>query len=271
MCQDLNYLKLKMDKSWVHCSKMSSEYEYGVEEFMKFAVGNSEASRVIKCPCTECMNLSFRTHKIVRQHLYFHGFDVSYTTWSWHGEDVNDTPLPNIDVDVPFEFIDYNDGNTVDMVNDAYRDCGADPKVFKELLKQAEKPLYLGCTNFTKLGTLVSLFNINGKFGWSDISFTELLSLLAKFLPKSNEIPVSMYKAKKTMSALGLKYLKIHACPNDCILYRKENEGLSDCPSCGLSRWKKRMVVLTNIGKGFLRRFYGIFRPYLDLNACFNP
>ena len=124
-----------MDKSWVHCSKMSSEYEDGVEEFMKFAVGNSEGSSVIKCPCTKYMNLSCRTHKVVREHLYFHGFDVSYTTWSWHGENVNDTPLPNVDVDVPFDFIDYDDSNTVDMVNDAYRDCAADPKAFKELLE----------------------------------------------------------------------------------------------------------------------------------------
>ena len=62
------------------------------------------------------MNLSFHTHKVVREHLYFHGFDVSYTTWSWHGEDVRDTPLPNVDVDVLFEFMDYNYGNSVDML-----------------------------------------------------------------------------------------------------------------------------------------------------------
>ena len=65
---------------------MSGEYEDGVEEFMKFAVGNSEGSSVIKRLCTKCMNISFRTHKVVREHLYFYGFDVSYTTWSWHGK-----------------------------------------------------------------------------------------------------------------------------------------------------------------------------------------
>ena len=100
--------------------------------------------------------------------------------------------------------------------------------------------MYPECTNFTKLGTLVSLFNIKGKFEWFDTSFTELLGLLAKLLPKSNEIHVSMYEAKKTMSALGLEYVKIHACPNDCILYKKEYKGLSNYPSCDLSRWKKK-------------------------------
>ena len=75
------------------------------------------------------------------------------------------------------KFIDYNDGNTVDMVNNGYRDYVADPKAFKELLEQAEKPFYWGCINFTKLGTFVSLFNIKGKFGWSNTSFTELLEV----------------------------------------------------------------------------------------------
>ena len=41
------------------------------------------------------------------------------------------------------------------------------------------------------------------------------------------------------MSILGLEYVKIYACPNDCILYKNEYEGLSECPSCGLFRWKK--------------------------------
>ena len=31
---------------------------------------------------------------------------------------------------------------------------------------------------------------------------------------------------------------KIYAGPNDCILYRKEFEGLHKCPRCGVSRYK---------------------------------
>jgi len=37
---------------------------------------------------------------------------------------------------------------------------------------------------------------------------------------------------------LGIEYRKIHACPNDCILYRKEFKGLHKCPRCGVSRYK---------------------------------
>jgi len=35
-----------------------------------------------------------------------------------------------------------------------------------------------------------------------------------------------------------MEYKKIHACPNDCILYRKDFELLENCSRCGLSRYK---------------------------------
>lgn len=69
--------------------------------------------------------------------------------------------------------------------------------------------------------------------------FYELLVFLAKLLPESNEILVYVNEGKKTMSALGLKYVKIHGCPNGCMLYRKEYERLFEGHNYGLSRLKK--------------------------------
>ncbi|XP_027915741.1 uncharacterized protein LOC114175171 [Vigna unguiculata] len=40
---------------------------------------------------------------------------------------------------------------------------------------------------------------------------------------------------------MGLEYQKIHACPNDCVLYRDEFASLKACPTCGLSRFKKKI------------------------------
>ena len=49
-------------------------------------------------------------------------------------------------------------------------------------------------------------------------------------MPKDNEMP----------SSLGIPYEKIHACPNDCILYCKKFENEVSCPMCGVSRWQKK-------------------------------
>ena len=35
-----------------------------------------------------------------------------------------------------------------------------------------------------------------------------------------------------------MKYQKIHACPNDGLLYRNEFEEMHNCPRCGVSRYK---------------------------------
>jgi hypothetical protein len=56
-----------------------------------------------------------------------------------------------------------------------------------------------------------------------------------------NELPASTYEAKKIVYPLGLEVQKIHACPNDCILYHSEEyENLNACPVCSALRFKIR-------------------------------
>ena len=59
-------------------------------------------------------------------------------------------------------------------------------------------------------------------------------------LPKDNELPATTYEPKQLVCPLGLEVQKIHACPNDCILYRGEYENLDACPVCSALRYKIR-------------------------------
>ena len=60
-------------------------------------------------------------------------------------------------------------------------------------------------------------------------------------LPKDNELPETTYEAKKAICPLGLDVQKIHACINNCILYRgEEYENMNECPVCGALRYKIR-------------------------------
>ena len=81
--------------------------------------------------------------------------------------------------------------------------------------------------------------------------------------PNNNTLPMSMYEVKKTMKVLGLHYEKIHACPNDYILYRNEFADPVECPNCGASRYQIKKIAQQNLGKGFLKRYYGIFHIFL--------
>ena len=57
-------------------------------------------------------------------------------------------------------------------------------------------------------------------------------------MPSENKIPIFLYETKKTLSTLGMKYGKIHACLNDCILYRKKFLEANSCSVCKYSKWK---------------------------------
>ena len=107
------------------------------------------------------------------------------------------------------------------MVHAAFDSYAENPNQFHKLLEDADKPLYPGCAKFTKLSALVKLYNLKAKYSWSDKSFTDLLSLFGEMLPDDNELPSSLYDAKKSLCALGMNYVKIQACPNDCMLYQR--------------------------------------------------
>jgi hypothetical protein len=88
---------------------------------------------------------------------------------------------------------------------------------------------------FTRLRVVLELLKFKASHGWSDNSFLELLSLLAKLLLKSNTLPTSTYRAKKIICMLSLGVDKIHACLNHYILYCKEHEFKMKCLVCGMS------------------------------------
>jgi hypothetical protein len=59
----------------------------------------------------------------------------------------------------------------------------------------------------------LELIKLKATNGWSDTSFSALMELLTKVLPKSNGIPCSSYQAKKIICPLTLGTEK-----NPCLL-----------------------------------------------------
>jgi hypothetical protein len=96
-----------------------------------------------------------------------------------------------------------------------------------------------GCDKeHTVLWMMLELLKLKAINGWSDTSFSALLELLTKVLPKSNGLPSSTYQVKKIICLLTLGIEKMHACSNHCILYRKEHKFKDKCLRCNASRYK---------------------------------
>ncbi|XP_074353868.1 uncharacterized protein LOC141692822 [Apium graveolens] len=184
----------------------SLEYAIGVESFLIFAEENSKDPKNIPCPCGRCGNFRKYNVKVIRGHLYEKGFSLGYTDWIWHGE----TSSKSVRSSAGSTFLPKEQNaqsETVDVCEAAYNSDDRDPYDFN-------------------------------RFGISDSAFTDLLTSVGSFLPQDHVLPVNAYEAKKTLSDLGLEYIKFHACPNNCILYRGINLNASECPKFRLSRWK---------------------------------
>ncbi|KAL6200627.1 hypothetical protein ACLB2K_030408 [Fragaria x ananassa] len=114
---------------------------------------------------------------------------------------------------------------------------------FQRLVEKANRLLYPGCKSHTKFNALLRLQNLKAKHHMSDAAYSDWVELIGDFLPKGNEIPDTYSDANKSLlSKLGMDYKKIHACPNDCILYRGKHIEAVVCPTCGASRWKSSEI-----------------------------
>jgi len=125
-----------------------------------------------------------------------------------------------------------HDDRLEDMICDVGAECFAKAHAYESMSRDAKTPLYPRSTNFTIVdGVKIDEFEDNK---WMDCkSFMKLLQLLNEMFPKRNTLPNHNYEANKILCVVGIEYKKIHACPNDCILYIKEFEFLKNCLRCG--------------------------------------
>ncbi|KAL0558861.1 hypothetical protein IC582_003443 [Cucumis melo] len=97
-------------------------------------------------------------------------------------------------------------GNIKEMVEIAYEQYSKDPSGFEKLLNDAEKPLYEGCKKFTKLSTLMKLYNLKVRHGWR-ISMEKCLENVVKEKKgiATSVPPVSLTSKKKVVEEEEVK------------------------------------------------------------------
>ncbi|XP_042954724.1 uncharacterized protein LOC122291124 [Carya illinoinensis] len=255
-----------MDKIWMQITDRfgSREYAKGVKEFLTLARSHA-TSEAIRCPCVRCSNNHFRPISEVERHLIIKGIDKNYMVWIFHGEeedliisdddDLHDSEQEDDfidDVDVMLR--DIRAGELPDVpITKSLVDINSS-RTFNQLLADSRRPLYEGCTKYSKLSFTVKLLHIKTLGGWSVKSFDMLLHLLKSAFPNAL-LPNSYQESRNLEKGLGFTYNKIHVCPNDCILYWRENADKDECPKCKLSRWKFNGSKKRRIPQKVLRHF----------------
>ncbi|GJR42937.1 hypothetical protein Tco_1311040 [Tanacetum coccineum] len=129
---------------------------------------------------------------------------------------------------------------------------------FEELYTSANEELYSGCNYVTRLDFMAKFtyFKVKGKL--TDSIFNEMLEFFQNVFPtaKGYKLPLLYYAIKKTFKTIGLGYDSIHACVNNCFLFRGDaNKDVHFCPVCKTSRWKDSNTPGIKVPKKVLRYF----------------
>ncbi|XP_060200677.1 uncharacterized protein LOC132628944 [Lycium barbarum] len=245
-----------MDKSWIGMPRNTPEYVIGLNQFLNFAFNNAAIGDKIKCPCPKCGSRKWQTRKIVFNHLIDKSFPKNYVTWFMHGEMnvLHNSRNREVTQDVPptenpvellineafgglrHEGVDVGPSQVVGEEEMLHDMPASNNKDLFELLGDGRQELYEG-SKYSKLEFLLKLYHIKCLSGLSDKGMTMILDLLRDAFKFAN-IPNSFYEAKKTIKKLCLDYVKINACPNDCMLYWEDDVNAETCKYCHTSRWK---------------------------------
>ena len=114
----------------------------------------------------------------------------------------------------------------IDDYHDAHfpEDEGEEPeetaRAFLDMLDSAKKPLHQH-TRMSQLDVISKILAIKSQYGFPRDCFDALVTVIGEMLPEGHVLPPNMYEAKKIITALKMPYEQIHACPNQCLLFRK--------------------------------------------------
>ena len=100
-----------------------------------------------------CLNGRRQDIELIREHVLCDGFLKSYTTWTWHGEVLEQYS------NVSTTECEYSNVYSEDCMEEMIRDIGEDSfhetHVYGSLKDDSETELYPGCSSFSCLSTIL--------------------------------------------------------------------------------------------------------------------
>jgi hypothetical protein len=222
--------------------KAIDEWQKGLVEFMKNSFEGTSRGGTAPYQCPKCCCMAYRTWSEVQIHFLARGFDANFIQAEGNGNDSDEVNHCNEDAIC-------NGGSVKDLVSSLIRGAihghitsannerrNERAKAFIKLLNEVEKELHLGCKEATKISFIGRLFQIKCMFGLSNSALEAILQLFSLVLPEGHCIPETLDKVRKVVHNLGLDYLMIDTCFNECVLFQKSYANLSKCPMCGEPR-----------------------------------
>ncbi|XP_074322757.1 uncharacterized protein LOC141659727 [Apium graveolens] len=253
---------------WITLPKYSTPYIKGIKDFLENAFPKFSVGDEMLCPCKNCRNGKWHTQDLIYDHLICHGPCPLYANWicevSSKDHRIDIERAENMGFEDSFTF-----GDNLDEIFHRTNDTTGpndDAKKFYGHLEEGKQPLYPGCKKFSRLSFIIRLYSLKCIHGISESGFGDLLELIKDAFPEAH-IPLSFNASKNVIKDLGLDYQRIHACPNNCMLFWAENEKEENCKTCGASRWVvvEKKGAVDNNGKKLIHKVPANVMRYFPL------
>jgi hypothetical protein len=206
----------------------------------------------------------------VEDYLLLNGMASTYDRWIHHGEPLHSEPDAQANHgddghghhgDDGIEFMEkvlqensgleeedgYEDDRIPDLLKDLYDSedrVDESKSMFAEVLEDAKHAAHDG-GKFSRFSFIVKLLHIKSYYRISNAAFNAILHLLNLQYPNSS-VPKHYDEALSIIQKLGLGYVSIHVCPNNCVLFRKDFAKHKNCqdamPLGGRMVMEKRQI-----------------------------
>ncbi|XP_074324318.1 uncharacterized protein LOC141661233 [Apium graveolens] len=187
-------------------------------------------------------------------------------SWDHHGEKINrgghydgsQNHVIGEDDDMYDAFEILRDIGEQYKFNNVEEEPNKEAANFYKLVNDAFIPLYPNCEEHSKLSFVTKLLHFKNMYGCSQKGLDELLKLIGSVLPSPHTLPETYQNVKNKVRGLHLKYEKIDACENDCMLFYKEDADQDKLVSdiCGADRYKvQKNPKKARVAKKVLRYF----------------
>ncbi|KAK1389924.1 hypothetical protein POM88_018102 [Heracleum sosnowskyi] len=233
--------------SWIGFPKSSKAYVTGIIAFIENAFPVYRKGEEMKCPCKACVNRNWHLQNVILDHLICNGPSPLHVKWIC---EVAHTKVEGSDAfmdcetgtgsednfagmgfegnlagmgfeDNLGEMFNCTGGRFRDLENEYEDLTNAEARKFYSHVREGKKPLYPGCTKFSRLSFMISLYHLKCLHGITESAFGELLGLLKDAFPDAH-LPSSFNAAKNVIKDLDGQHLEIRPAVFD--LTNKEKD-----------------------------------------------
>ena len=235
-----------MYSGWTRGKAPTNEWIDNTTQFLNRAFYMQEVVKdgTIKCPCAQCRNYFRHKRDTIELHLCKYGYKENYGIWTSHGERpvINDNdPGPSLIDHEGFGESDRMDNMLVDLASAQPPESSEEPahyaKAFYRMVASADELIHENTTH-SCLSAVARLLAMKSQYNMSVAHYDDVLGIIHEFLPPESKLAKDFYRSKKLLEGLGMPYVKIDVCYNNCMLYYKEDEHKEKCDFCGTSRYE---------------------------------